>query len=85
MTGSRAIAAKWSEKNHFRPARATRGAFAISRTVLFTSPRQQAPDGFRTSHASRPDLTAAMTRAAMALWPACAISRETSARSNPRQ
>ncbi len=38
-----------------------------------------------TAHAARPDLTAAMTRAAMVLWPARAISRSTSARSNPRQ
>src|SRR5262249_14895565 len=53
-------------------------------TVLITSPRQQAPDGFLVSHAQRPCLTIALIFCGIALSPVQVISSRTSASSKPK-
>src|SRR5262245_25798469 len=51
-------------------------AFAELRrsTAAMTSPRQQAPRGFRISHAQRPAAMCVRTRWTASDWPRCSIS-----------
>ena len=62
---------------------AARGS--ASSTALFTSPRQQVPEGFMTSQEQRPARIPAVMRSGMVQLPVSAISRRTSAAEKPKQ